>query len=658
MKNDNLVINSLRFLSASAVQKANSGHPGLPLGAAPMAYTLWGRHLNINPKDVEWPNRDRFILSAGHGSALLYSLLHMYGFDMTIEDLKNFRQVGSKTPGHPEYRYTEGVEATTGPLGQGISMAVGLAIAETHLAAKYNKDDMKLFDHYTYTLCGDGDLMEGIGYEAMSLAGTLALDKLIVLYDSNSISIEGSTDLAFHEDVKKRFEGFGFQVLEVEDGNDVEAINKAIEQAKDEKTKPSLIKITTQIGYGVPEKVGKASAHGEPLGDENMVAMREFLKWESDDFVVPEEAYEITKEQLETKSEIYNNWKELENKYKEKYPEDYDKLQRALNKEIPEELFNDGYFKFDKEMASRASSGISLNKIAKEVDYLLGGSADLGPSNKSSLDNQESYSKDNRSGRNIHFGVREHAMAAIGNGIELHGGLSSYVATFLVFSDYLKGALRLSAIMEVPLTYIFTHDSIGVGEDGPTHQPIEQLSMIRSTPDINLFRPADAVETAYAWKSAMESKRTPTVLALSRQNLPNLEGTGEGVEKGAYILSKEENDLQVIILGSGSEVQYAVEAKEKLEKDGIGTRVISVPCMEIFDKQDKEYKESILPNKIRNRVSIEAGATQPWYKYVGLDGIAIGIDRFGESGPGAEVYKHLNIGTERVYEEVKKLLNK
>lgn len=656
MHNDQLVIDSLRFLSAYAVQKANSGHPGLPLGAAPMAYSLWGKYLNINPKDRDWINRDRFILSGGHGSALLYSLLHMYGFDLTIEDLKNFRQIGSKTPGHPEYGHTDGVEATTGPLGQGISMAVGMAIAETNLAARYNKDDIKLIDHYTYAICGDGDLMEGIGYEALSLAGTLGLDKLIILYDSNSITIDGGTDISFTEDINKRFEACNFQVIEVKDGNDLDAISKAIEEAKAEKNKPTLIKITTQIGYGVPKKVGKSSAHGEPLGDENILEMREFLNWNYDEFVVPEEAYEITKMQLSEKSKIYENWKELEKEYSEKYPEEYSNLKRAFNKELPEDLFNEDFFKFEKDVATRAASGDVLNRISKKVDYLMGGSADLAGSNKTTLEGIDFYSKDNRLGRNMHFGVREHAMAAIGNGMALYGGVIPYVATFLIFSDYLKGAMRLSALMGVPLIYVLTHDSIGVGEDGPTHQPIEQHSMIRSLPNINFFRPADAVETAYAWKVAVESKKTPTVLALTRQTLPNLEGTGEGVEKGGYILSKEENDLQVIILGSGSEVQYAVEAKEKLEKDGIGTRVISVPCMEIFDKQDKEYKESILPNKIRNRVSIEAGATQPWYKYVGLDGKAIGLDRFGESGPGDKVYEHLEITGDRVYEESLKLL--
>lgn len=656
MHNDNLVINSLRFLSAHAVQKANSGHPGLPLGAAPMAYSVWGNHLNINPEDVNWINRDRFILSAGHGSALLYSLLHMYGYNMSIEDLKNFRQIGSITPGHPEYGMTEGVEATTGPLGQGISMAVGMAIAEEHLAAKYNKKDMKLIDHYTYVLCSDGDLMEGVGYEAMSLAGTLGLSKLILLYDSNNITIDGGTDIAFTEDVSKRFEGFGFQVLKVEDGNDVKSITEAIEEAKKDTERPTLIEITTQIGYGVPKKVGKSSAHGEPLGDENILEMIDYFKWEEDEFVVPKAAYEITKSELEEKRKVYDSWKELEREYKEKYPEEYRDLEKALNRELPEDLFDEEFFKFQKDMASRAASGEVLNRIAKKVDYLMGGSADLAGSNKTTMDGVDFFSKENRLGRNIHFGVREHAMAAIGNGLALHGGVMPYVATFLIFSDYLKGAMRLSALMEMPLIYVLTHDSIGVGEDGPTHQPIEQHSMISSLPNINFFRPADAIETAYAWKVAVESKKTPTVLALTRQNLPNLEGTGEGVEKGGYILSKENDELDIILMGSGSEVQYCVEAKEKLEADGYGVRVVSVPCMDLFDSQDESYKESVLPKHVRNRVSIEAAATLPWYKYVGLDGAVIGLDRFGESGPGEKVYEHLDITGDRVYREALKVL--
>ncbi len=656
MYNDISVINSLRFLSANAVQKANSGHPGLPLGAAPMAYSLWGKHLNINPKDKDWINRDRFILSAGHGSALLYSLLHMYGFEMSIEDLKNFRQIGSKTPGHPEYGLTEGVEATTGPLGQGISMAVGMAIAETHLASKYNTDDIKLIDHYTYALCSDGDLMEGVGYEAMSLAGTLGLDKLILLYDSNNITIDGNTDISFTEDVSKRFQGFGFQIIEVKDGNDVDAISKAIDEAKADKNRPSLIIITTQIGYGVPKKVGKSSAHGEPLGEDNILDMIDYFKWEHKEFEVPQEAYETTKAQLKEKENVYNNWKELEKSYKEKYPENYEDLQKALNRELPKDLFDDEFFEFDKDVASRAASGEVLNRIAKKVDYLMGGSADLAGSNKTTMENVDFFSKENRLGRNIHFGVREHAMAAIGNGMALHGGIMPYVATFLIFSDYLKGSMRLSALMEVPLIYILTHDSIGVGEDGPTHQPIEQHSMIRSLPNINFFRPADAVETAYAWKVAVESEKTPTVLALTRQTLPNLSGSGEGVEKGGYIISKENDELDIILMASGSEVQYCLEAKEKLEADGYGVRVVSMPCMDLFDAQDDNYKEEVLPKDVRKRISIEAAATLPWYKYVGLDGKTIGLDRFGESGPGEKVFEYLEINSKRVYEEALNIL--
>ncbi|MDO5028662.1 MAG: transketolase [Bacillota bacterium] len=655
MNKENLLVNSLRFLSAQAVEKANSGHPGLPLGAAPMAYSLWGKHLNINPKDHKWINRDRFILSAGHGSALLYSLLHLYGFDVTIEDLKNFRQIGSKTPGHPEYGHTHGVEATTGPLGQGISMAVGMAIAEAHLAEKYNKDDIKLIDHYTYSICGDGDLMEGIGYEALSLAGTLGLDKLILLYDSNSITIEGSTKIAFTEDVAKRMEAFGFQVLKVADGNDLEGIDKAIAEAKAEKSKPSIIIITTEIGYGVPKKVGSPSVHGSPLGGENIEEMKEFLAWDYEDFVVPDEVYDLAKAQVLEKEKVYKAWKDLEDQYAKKYPTDYENLQKALNKDLPADLFDEEYFSFDGSMASRKASGLSLNKIAAKLDYLVGGSADLGPSNNSEIKGESFFSKEDRAGRNLHFGVREHAMAAISNGIYLHGGLSTYVATFLVFSDYMKGAMRLSAIMKLPQIYILTHDSIGVGEDGPTHQPIEQISMMRTMPNFNVFRPADAVETAYAWKMAIESKETPTALALSRQGLKNLDGSGAGVERGAYVIAKETKDLDLIILASGSEVELAIEAKEILEKDGLGTRVVSVPCMEIFDSQDQAYKDQVLPKNVTKRISVEAGATGLWYKYIGLEGQALGLDRFGESGPGSQVYDYLGITTAKIVEIAKNM---
>lgn len=657
MKNDNLVVNSLRFLSVEAVQKANSGHPGLPMGAAPMAYALWGKNLNINPKDSKWINRDRFILSAGHGSALNYSLLHMYGFDVSIDDLKQFRQLHSNTPGHPEIGLTHGVEAATGPLGQGISMAVGMAIAETHLAEKYNKPDMKLIDHYTYVIASDGDLMEGISYEACSIAGTFGLGKLIVLYDSNSISIEGDTDQHFTENVVDRFNGFHWQVLEVEDGNDVKAINKAIKEAKEDTERPTLIKITTQIGYGSPKKVGTAGVHGEPLGADNIVEMREFLAWESESFMVPAEAYEKTNSQLAKKREVYDEWKKLEAEYKESYPEEYKELSDAIEGKLPENLFDEAYFDFDKDYASRESSGIVLNRIADKYDALLGGSADLAPSNKTEIKNATWYSKENRSGRNFHFGVREHGMAAIGNGMALHGGLRPYVATFLIFSDYMKGAMRLSSVMKTPLTYILTHDSIGVGEDGPTHQPIEQLSMLRTIPNFHVFRPADATETAYAWKYAMESKETPVALALSRQKLPNLAGSNANAEKGGYIMAEAENPLQLILIASGSEVNLCLEAKNQLEDMDIGVRVVSMPCMTVFDQQDEEYKQTVLPNEMRKRISIEAAATMPWYKYVGMDGVVIGIDRFGESAPGAEVFEYLNITVDRIMEEAKSIIS-
>ncbi|NLY20492.1 MAG: transketolase [Tissierellia bacterium] len=656
MNKDNLTVNAIRFLSVDAIQKANSGHPGLPLGAAPMSYALWGNHLNINPKDSNWFNRDRFILSAGHGSAMLYALLHLYGFDVTIDDIKDFRQLNSRTPGHPELGYTDGVESSTGPLGQGISMAVGLAMAEEHLAAKYNKEDAKLIDHYTYSLCGDGDLMEGIGYEACSLAGTLGLGKLIVLYDSNSISIEGNTDIAFTEDIVKRFEGFNWQVIEVEDGNDIAKISEAIEKAKLEMNKPTLIKITTVIGYGSP-KANQAASHGSPLGDDNLTITRNELNWNYEPFVVPEEVYANTSEQLAEKEAVYTEWKQLESEYSNKYSEDYKQLMNDINGVLPENLFDEEYFTFDKDLASRAASGICLNRIAEKVNNLFGGSADLGPSNQTELKNSNWFSKENRDGKNIHFGVREHAMAAIANGLKLHGGLHPYVATFLVFSDYMKGAIRLSSIMKLSVTYVLTHDSIGVGEDGPTHQPIEHLAMLRSTPNLVTFRPADAKETAVGWKIAMESKDTPIAMALSRQTLPNLKGSSLDAEKGGYIIAEEIGELDLILLSSGSEVSLAVKAKEVLEKDGYGVRVVSMPSMEIFDKQTKEYKDSVLPREVRNRVSIEAASTFGWGKYVGLDGISIGIDSFGASGPGNDVYEYFKITCDELVTKSKELLN-
>ncbi len=655
MNKDALTINAIRFLSVDAIEKANSGHPGLPLGAAPMAYTLWADHLNINPKDEKWFNRDRFVLSAGHGSSMLYSLLHLYGYGVSIDDIKDFRQLNSITPGHPEYGMTSGVDSSTGPLGQGISMAVGMAMAETHLAAKYNRDGMEIVDHYTYALCGDGDLMEGIGYEACSLAGTMKLNKLIVLYDSNSISIEGNTDIAFTEDVVERFKGFHWQVIEVEDGNDIDQISIAIENAKKDLERPTLIKITTQIGYGSP-KVDQAAAHGAPLGEGGIAETRAELGWNYAPFEVPAEVYESTKAQLTNKEAVYDDWKTLEAEYGKAYPELYAQLMRDIAGELPENLFDEEFFTFEKDLASRAASGVSLNRIAAKVDNLFGGSADLGPSNQTEMKNAAWYSPEDRSGKNIHFGVREHAMAAIGNGISLHGGLHPYVGTFLVFSDYMKGAMRLSSLMEVPMTYVLTHDSIGVGEDGPTHQPIEHLAMLRSIPNMIAFRPADAVETAVGWKLAMESKKTPVSLILSRQTLPNLEGSSLEAEKGAYVIGRENGALDLIIMGSGSEVSLALEAKAELEALGHGVRVVSVPSMKLFDEQTSEYKESVLPADVRNRISIEAASTFGWGKYVGLDGVSIGIDTFGASGPAGDVYKHFNITSEEIVQKAKVLL--
>lgn len=654
MTNENLLINSLRFLSVEMIEKANSGHPGIAMGVAPMAYTLWGKHMNFNPKDQNWISRDRFILSAGHGSSLLYSLLHMYGFDVTIDDIKEFRQMDSRTPGHPEYGYTDGVEASTGPLGQGISMAVGMAVAESHFAAKYNKDDIKLFDNYTYTICGDGDLMEGISYEALSFAGTQELDKLIVLYDSNHITIEGSTDLAFKEDVSARMDAMGFQVIEVEDGNDLKAIDNAIITAKADKDRPSFIKITTHIGYGAKEVQDSAAAHGAPLGEDNMSDMRDYFGWSYDTFEVPTEAKELAKSQLEEKLTRYNEWQELEKQYKERYPEDYKELKDRIENNIDMDKFDEEYFKIEEDMATRSSSGIALNRLAERFPFIWGGSADLGPSNKSVISEGGSFNPENRAGRNIHYGVREHAMAAIANGIALYGGSVPYVATFLVFSDYLKGAMRLSGLMNVPTTYILSHDSIGVGEDGPTHQPIEQLAMIRTIPNMKLFRPADMREALYAWKYAATTD-SPTALALTRQDVPNLEGSGEGVLKGAYILAEEQNELEAIIIATGSEVSTAIEAKEMLENDGIGTRVVSMPSMALYEEQDDDYKEEILPKSIRKRMTVEAGSTYGWAKYAGLDGICVGVDTFGASAPAEEVYKFFKITPQDLYNNIKKL---
>lgn len=654
-------VNALRILSADQVQKANSGHPGLPLGAAPIAYSLWANNMNHNPKNPNWENRDRFILSAGHGSSLLYSLLHMFGYGLSLEDLKSFRQFGSLTPGHPEYKHTAGVESTTGPLGAGVSTAVGMAMAEAHLAAKFNKDGYPIVDHYTYALTGDGCLMEGVAYEALSLAGTLKLDKLIVLYDSNRITIEGDTDLAFTEDVAARFEAFGYQVQVVEDGNDLDALNAAIAKAKADKERPSLIICKTQIGYGCPAKVGKASAHGEPLGEDNIVELRKFLGWENQTaFEVDAEIYDHYKALAEEGAKKEEAWKAMFAEYATKYPEDARLWDEYFAKpDVQKIIDSEEYWAHeDKAMATRAVSGDIINKLKDVYPNLVGGSADLAPSNKTEMKGQGYFSATDRSGRNIHFGVREMAMTAITNGIYLHGGLNPYCATFFVFSDFMKPMIRLSSLMGLPVTFVLTHDSIGVGEDGPTHEPIEQLAMLRSIPNLNVFRPADYTETAVAWASAIGSEATPTAIVLTRQNLPQLEGSFKEAFKGGYILAEATNKdkIDLIIMASGSEVELALGAKEELEKEGKSVRVVSVPCMDIFETQSPEYIEEVLPSAVRTRLAVEAANPMPWYKYIGLDGDVVAMNSFGASAPAKVLFDHFGFTVANVVDKAKALV--
>ena len=653
------VINTIRVLSAEAIEKANSGHPGLPLGAAPAAFTLFNEHLKHNPKNPDWINRDRFILSAGHGSMLLYSLLNLYGYGLKIEDLENFRQFDSLTPGHPEYKHTKGVEASTGPLGQGIAMGVGMAIAEKHLAALFNKDDNKLIDHMTYILCGDGCLQEGISNEASSLAGTLKLNKLVVLYDSNNITIEGDTEVAFTENVRARYEALGWNTLYVEDGNDIEAISKAISEAKKSTDKPTLIEIKTKIGFGATGKEGTAGAHGAPLGAESLAALRKNLTYEEEGFNVSQDVLDYMKEKCTELDKYEEDWYKQLEAYKAKYKADYDKLMSFYDGEVSEEVLEAMTDIELKDDASRASSGKVLNKVSHVLENIIGGSADLGPSNKSVMNDEKYFSSECPEGRNIHFGVREHAMAAICNGILLHGGLRSYAATFLVFSDYMKPSIRLASLMNLPAIYILTHDSIGVGEDGPTHQPIEHLAMLRSIPNINVIRPADSREVIYAWQSALMSKETPTCLILSRQGLKLLDNSSEEALKGGYIVHKEAKDaIDAIIIATGSEVALSIEAAKDLEAKGKSIRVVSMPSQEIFLNQDKEYIEKILPSNVKRRVSVEALSTMPWGKFVGLEGTAIGIDRFGSSAPGKVLFEKYGITKEHVEEEVIKLIEK
>ena len=661
-KIDQLAVDTIRILSIEGVQKANSGHPGLPMGAAPMVYALWTRQLKANPKHSHWFDRDRFVLSAGHGSMLLYSLLHLSGYDVSIEDLKQFRQWESKTPGHPEVHYTDGVEATTGPLGQGVANSVGMAMAEAHLAATYNRPGHTIVDHYTYALCGDGDLMEGISAEAASLAGHLKLGKLIMLYDSNDISLDGPTSKSFTENVGKRFEAYGWEHILVTDGNNLKMINEAIEKAKATTEQPTLIEVKTEIGFGAPN-AGTHKVHGAPLGEEGIAAAKKAYGWENEDFFVPKEVVERFRETMvESGEKAEAKWKETIQVYREEYPELAAQFETALSGKLPVDWDNElpTYEVTDKAAASRKTSSQVLNAIAKKVPYLWGGSADLSSSNNTMIDDVKDFQPRQYEGRNIWYGVREFAMTAAANGIALHGGSKTYVGTFFVFTDYLRAAVRLAAISQLPVTYVFTHDSVAVGEEGPTHEPVEQLSSLRGMPNLSVIRPADGNEVAAAWELALNSVDHPTILVLTRQDLPVLSGTKEKarsfVQKGAYVLSPQEGEKsEGILIATGSEVHLALEAQKELKAQGKDVSVVSMPSFDLFEKQDAAYKESVLPKDVRKRVSIEMGVTFGWERYVGLDGKAIGIDKFGASAPGETVIKNYGFTTEKVVEVYKSL---
>lgn len=657
---DQLAIDTIRALSIDAIEKANSGHPGLPMGAAPMAYTLWTRHLNFNPQSKDFFNRDRFILSAGHGSALLYSLLHVSG-SLELEELKQFRQWGSKTPGHPEYRHTDGVEVTTGPLGQGFAMSVGMALAESHLAGKFNRDQFDIVDHYTYVLASDGDLMEGISHEAASFAGHNQLDKLIVLYDSNDISLDGNLDKSFSEDTKQRFEAYGWNYILVENGNDLDEIDNAITQAKSQQG-PTIIEVKTIIGFGSPNKAGSNGVHGAPLGEEERaLTFKEYGLDPEKRFNVPEDVYEIFKStMLKRANENEEAWNNMLKNYSEAYPELAEEFKLAMSGKLPNN-YADALPEYDLNHsgASRADSGEIIQKLSEFVPSFFGGSADLAGSNKSNVKEAKDYNKDTPEGKNVWFGVREFAMGAAINGMAAHGGLHPYAATFFVFSDYLKPALRLSSIMGLNSTFIFTHDSIAVGEDGPTHEPIEQLAGLRAIPNMNVIRPADGNETRVAWEVALESEQTPTSLVLTRQNLPTLDVDKQtvenGVRKGAYIVFETEQQLEYLLLASGSEVNLAVEAAKELEQQGKGVRVISMPNWYAFEQQSSEYKESILPSDVTKRIAIEMASPLGWHKYVGIEGKVIGINSFGASAPGDLVVEKYGFTKENILKQVRSL---
>ena len=657
---DTLAVNAIRTLSIDAINSANSGHPGLPMGAAPMAYALWAHHLNHNSANAKWFNRDRFILSAGHGSSLLYSLLHLAGYNVSLEDLKSFRKLNSKTPGHPEFGHTDGVEATTGPLGQGIANAVGMAMAEAHLAAKFNQDGYPVIDHYTYALVGDGDLMEGVSYEAMSMAGHMKLGKLIALYDSNDISLDGELNLSFSEDIQKRTESAHWQYLRVEDGNDVEEISKAITLAKQNINQPTLIEIRTTIGYGSPKVAGTNKAHGNPLGAEEARATKEVYGWQyEEDFFVPEEVKAHFEELKQRGISQEQQWNASFQSYQETYPELAKELQQAITGEV---LINaEDILTFDtgKTISTRVASGEAINHFVKSVPSIFGGSADLSHSTMTDIKENAAFAVESFSGRNIYFGVREHAMGAAGNGLALHGGVKPFVSTFFVFNDYLRPSIRLAALQKLPVTYVFTHDSIAVGEDGPTHEPVEQLASLRAIPGLTVIRPSDANETASAWAYALKQTDGPVAMVLSRQNLPVFQETQanlDNLSKGAYVLTQTNDQPEVILIATGSEVSLAINAKAELEKENVSVRVVAMPSWELFDRQPKEYKDLILPASVTKRVALEMGISLGWERYVGLEGKVLSIETFGASGTGDAVMELFGFTTENVVRTAKSLL--
>ena len=663
---DELCINTVRFLAVDAVQKARSGHPGAPLGASPMAYVLWDRFLKHNPNNPSWPDRDRFVLSPGHASAMLYALLHVTGYDLPLEEIKQFRQWGSKTPGHPEYGLTPGVEMTTGPLGQGFAHSVGMAMAERWLASRYNRLGHEIVDHFTYTVVSDGDLQEGVASEAASLAGTLKLGKLVCLYDDNDISIEGNTDISFLENVGQRFQAYGWHVVGPIDGMDTSAVDAAIREAREESGKPSLVVCRTIIGYGSPNKAGTAAAHGEPLGEDEVRLTKEALSWPHlEPFAVPEEVLAHTRKALDRGREQQARWEARMESYRLDHPALALRLEEALQGQLPEgwdhelaSLFKTG----DKPVATREASGQVMNAIAKTVHSFTGGSADLAPSTKTLLLDHSHYSSEEYGGRNLHFGIREHAMGAIANGMALHGGTIPYTATFLIFSDYMRPPIRLAALMGQRVVYVFTHDSIGLGEDGPTHQPVEQLLALRAIPNIVVLRPADATETVEAWKAALERRDGPTVLVFSRQNLPVLDreqlAPADGLQKGGYVLWEASETPDVLLIGTGSELHIAMGAAKLLQAQGLSPRVVSLPSWELFESQPEEYRHSVLPPEIRARVSIEAGTTMGWDRYVGDLGVAIGVSRFGASAPIDVLYQQYGLTAQHVAEEASRLVEK